>query len=686
MRFSVLIAPVALALLCYCAEERSAPEYSGSTRKLGPEIIQSPVLLDGSWELRWHDPNSQDHPNHSVDVPGAWNNQLLDGKPYPSYGKGSYSLTLLVPRDAPPLALYSSRQGTAWRILVDGVLIGESGQVGERPEDHRPAFFIQPTDIPVALSQDGELELTVEISNFTDRSGGMWNPFFLGTRADIHKLWLTRLILDVFTFAAIVSIGLYHLALFLSRTEDRASLAFALVCLIIAVRVASTGEHVLEYLFPELGFEFVRKLEFLSFYLAVPAFLSFLMFALNEPWKGIVSLVVWPVAFIFSLVVLFFPLDVYSHTLVYFFAFFAICFVVAVTIWIRSIFRRDPGALASLIGGVVFALSAIHDMLYASEIYITTTGNLAGLGLIAFLLTQSYLLARIFSRAFRQTKTLTDTLLETNRAYARFVPTDFLNHLNHSDIRQVRLGDQTETEMSILFTDIRAFTELSEKMTPGENFQFLNSYLKRVVPCITEEGGFVDKYIGDAIMALFSGPPERALRAAIAIQREVRLYNQDRQKQGYDPISVGIGLHYGRLMLGTIGSEERMESTVISDAVNTASRIERLTRDFESPILISHEFRSALHRSDAYHMRLLGEVQVKGKSAPIPVYEVLDGQPQWVLDLFIQTRESFEQAVKAWLEGRRSQSRLHLEDVLRQNPADPAAGALLRRLSAVMEG
>ncbi|HBS05322.1 MAG TPA: hypothetical protein DEA96_10170 [Leptospiraceae bacterium] len=667
----------ALALFCFaCYAENRTDERKAGARDYSENELSEPVLLDGSWDFQW----SGNGENRTIEVPGAWNNQQWKGKPYPSYGKATYSTTVQLP-DAGPLALYSSRQGTAWEVFVDDVSIGASGQVGKDSRHHRPAFFIEPMDIPLSLTEDGEIRIRVEISNFTDRSGGMWNLFFLGKKEDIRRLWLGRLIFDVFTISAILAIGLYHLALFLSRREDLASLAFSLVCLIIAVRVASTGEHLIEFLYPEVSFELMRKLEFLSFYLAVPAFLTFLLLALNDPWRNVLPVLVWAPATIFSLSVLFFPVGVYSHTLVYFFVFFALCLFLGIALWVRAIRRKDPGALASFLGGTIFALSAVHDILYASEVYITTMGNLAGFGLIVFLLTQSYLLARIFSMAFRQSKKLSDTLMETNQAYARFVPTDFLNHLNRTDIRDVRLGDQIESQMSILFTDIRAFTNLSERMSPQENFRFLNSYLKRVVPCITEEGGFVDKYIGDAVMALFAGPPEQALKAAIRIQQEVRNYNQHRQKQGFDPIKVGIGLHYGKLMLGTIGSEDRMESTVISDAVNTASRIERLTRDFGSPILISEQFFRALESPAAYNTRLLDRMQVKGKEAPLRVYEVLDGQPQWILDLHFRTRESFELGVEAALQGRAQDCRRFMQEVLRENPADSVAEMYLQRMT-----
>ena len=178
-------------------------------------------------------------------------------------------------------------------------------------------------------------------------------------------------------------------------------------------------------------------------------------------------------------------------------------------------------------------------------------------------------------------------LSKINIAYGRFVPREFLRFLERESIVDVRLGDQVLKEMSILFADIRSFTTLSEGMSPEENFNFLNSYLSRVGPVIRNRRGFIDKYIGDAVMALFPESADDALQAAIAIQKEVAIYNRYRQKSGYRAIAIGIGLHRGSLMLGTIGEEQRMESTVISDAVNLASRLEELTKVYGVSILIS---------------------------------------------------------------------------------------------------
>jgi class 3 adenylate cyclase len=124
-------------------------------------------------------------------------------------------------------------------------------------------------------------------------------------------------------------------------------------------------------------------------------------------------------------------------------------------------------------------------------------------------------------------------------------------------------------------------------MSPGENFNFINSYLSRISPVIRENHGFIDKYIGDGIMALFPGDPRNALNAAMALLQTLDEYNLDRLNSGYREIRVGIGINYGRLMLGTIGEEHRLEGTVISDTVNMASRLEQLTKVFQTDVIIS---------------------------------------------------------------------------------------------------
>jgi PAS domain S-box-containing protein len=272
-----------------------------------------------------------------------------------------------------------------------------------------------------------------------------------------------------------------------------------------------------------------------------------------------------------------------------------------------------------------------------------------------------------------------DAESELTDAYGRFVPHQFLNLLGYESIIDVNLGDQVQEEMSVLFADIRDFTTLSETMTPQENFNFINAYLSRMEPAITSNNGFIDKYIGDAIMALFSDFADDAVKAGIAMLNILTNYNEDRQRVGYVPIQIGIGINSGSLMLGTVGGKSRMDSTVISDAVNLASRIEGLTKDYSVPLLISQQTLDRLRNPDDYAIRMVDKVQVKGKSQYVVVYEVFDADPP---EIKSAKRANLPVYTEAMLLCERKQFREAgklFEECLRTNPSDQVARIYLKR-------
>ena len=274
-------------------------------------------------------------------------------------------------------------------------------------------------------------------------------------------------------------------------------------------------------------------------------------------------------------------------------------------------------------------------------------------------------------------------LSQLNLAYSRFVPRQFLRLLKKDSILDVQLGDQVQKEMSILFADIRDFTTLSEKMSLPENFKFINSYLSRMEPEIVANHGFIDKYIGDALMALFSGSArgsaDDAVRAGINMLEALKEYNQHRGNSGYAPIKIGIGINTGSLMLGTVGGKNRMDSTVISDAVNLASRLEGLTKEYTVPLLISHHTFWELEDANKYCIRLIDRVQVKGKSEWVTVNEVFDADPPEIREGKLATLTIF---MEAWLLYNQTKFKEAAEvfgECLRLNSGDQVAQVYLGR-------
>jgi PAS domain S-box-containing protein len=272
-----------------------------------------------------------------------------------------------------------------------------------------------------------------------------------------------------------------------------------------------------------------------------------------------------------------------------------------------------------------------------------------------------------------------DAESELTDAYGRFVPHQFLNLLGYESIIDVNLGDQVQQEMSVLFADIRDFTTLSETMTPQENFNFINAYLSRMEPAITSNNGFIDKYIGDAIMALFSDFADDAVKAGIAMLNILTNYNEDRQRVGYVPIQIGIGINSGSLMLGTVGGKSRMDSTVISDAVNLASRIEGLTKDYSVPLLISQQTLDRLRNPADYSIRVVDKVQVKGKSQYVVVYEVFDADPPEIRSAKRANLPVYTEAMSLCDRKQFREAGKLFEECLRTNPSDQVARIYLKR-------
>jgi class 3 adenylate cyclase/PAS domain-containing protein len=288
-------------------------------------------------------------------------------------------------------------------------------------------------------------------------------------------------------------------------------------------------------------------------------------------------------------------------------------------------------------------------------------------------------------KADAERERFTAELYQLNQAFSRFVPRQFLQFLQKESIVDVQVGDQVQQEMSVLFSDIRDFTTLSETMTPQQNFQFINSYLSHMEPAIIENQGFIDKYIGDGIMALFSGEADNAVKAGIEMLQRLANYNQHRSNSGYAPLKIGIGINTGSLMLGIVGGQCRMDSTVISDAVNLASRLESLTKRYEVPMLISHHTLARLQDPIQYSIRLIDRIKVKGRSNAVAIFEMLDGDAAQVREVKLATKTIFEGGLMLYYNHSFPEAAQLFQNVLSVNPGDKVAQMFLERTQQQME-
>ncbi|EQA43174.1 adenylate/guanylate cyclase catalytic domain protein [Leptospira broomii serovar Hurstbridge str. 5399] len=586
------------------------------------------VKLDGEWKFLWKElplsrpkSDAKEGEPKIVSVPGNWNQipNLVGMNSLQAYGYGTYSLKVLLGPNSPRLMLRFQDAGTAASVFIDGKKIVRNGVVGVDSNSSRPQYLPQYAYLSLPKQ---EFTIRVEVSNFHHFKGGLWESIRVGTESDMQTFRENRSSNEMILFGSIIIMAFYHFGLFSLRRRDLSGLFFGCFCLAISLRLVVTGERFLIRKFPDLPWELWNKAEYLSIYLAVPFFVSYM----DALFPGVFSSKARKASFWFhallAITVVLTPARIYSHTMIPFELLMLIHIAWIIFVLSRLLYRGSEGALTALGGMLALTISSVNDILYSQALI--NTGYYLPFGLFAFIFAQSYLLSFRFSQAFLYIERLSDNLLEVNRAYSRFVPLEFLKFLNKENITEIGLGNQVQREMTILFSDIRDFTHLSEKMSPKDNFDFLNSYMRRMGPVIRKNKGFVDKYLGDGIMALFPNSPDDALQAAMEMLKELENLNLSRKERKYEPIRIGIGLHTGTLMLGTIGEEERMDGTVISDAVNLASRIEGLTKELHATLLLSEDTYKKLHNRKKYSFNKLGKVIVKGKSKSSQVYEVVN--------------------------------------------------------------
>lgn len=306
-----------------------------------------------------------------------------------------------------------------------------------------------------------------------------------------------------------------------------------------------------------------------------------------------------------------------------------------------------------------------------------------------------------------------------------FVPEQLLGRIAPQGIESIQLGNVTEEELTILFCDIRGFTAIAESQAARQTFEWLNAFFTKMNDCITSHSGFIDKYLGDAIMAVFDKPNSHAMdaiQAAVAMQESLQEFNDSRHKYKLEsPVNIGTGINTGIGMIGTLGSDRRMDSTVIGDVVNTASRLENLTKIYGCPIIISksaivhaREFINGISQnsnskeslllkcdlevetpesiiatsgataakgdlpSNNYYYRWIDRVTLRGKQQAIEIYEIWaasspDSEAKQL------TQALFDKGIQGWQSEKMVAALGYFQQLIEQNPADTVVSFYINR-------
>lgn len=590
------------------------------------------VPLDGDWLWYWQKllhPSSlkettgphAEKPTGMYPFPHIWNGMIVDGKPLPSSGYATFRLRVLLPA-AGSYGAKLKFANAASALWLDERKLAESGRMRTHPDGYQQHGRSQALYFDVSQAQ---LDLTVQLANFGFFRGGPRASIWFGTSDQIQQLRENALLREASIAAACFTLGIVQILLFLLRRSERAPLGLGVFCLGLTVWLTMQGELLLTDLLPQLPYPWMRRLEYLSLAIMTPAFMHFFFHLYPGQIDHRVRRFSDVVFALFGAAVLLTPSAIYTRALIGMQLFTLGTLLYGISVTVRIVRQDLVDARLFAFGFLSLALGASIDILRITLQPLSIV-PITPFAVLLLIFADALILARKSARAYATIESQAQALERLSRAYYRFVPQAFLHLLGKRDITTVELGDQIQRTMTVLFADVRGFTSLSEQMSPEENFTFINGLLRHLGPLIRNHKGFIDKYLGDGIMALFPEHPGDALRAACAMRQALRRFNASRVSAQQAPIRMGIGIHTGTLMLGTVGEPERMDGTVIADAVNTAARLESLTKRYGVTILASADAieKSGFAENHPAHIRLIGTVRAKGKTAAVALYEVFD--------------------------------------------------------------
>ncbi|MGL1892831.1 MAG: adenylate/guanylate cyclase domain-containing protein [Spirochaetaceae bacterium] len=591
------------------------------------------------------------------------------------WGEGTFKTTIKVPRENYKLGIKLFYTFNSIRLFVNGDLALEYGiKNGENIESHQ-----RQGSVIVELPDTEEIELIFHVYNYDDNFGGILKAPEIGRYDILSKNQNSTIIFEAFLFGMLLITGMLYCSFYISKKDDPSALFFGLFAIVLAFRTALYGEHIFARILSDFPQELEATLGHLTFYLAIPLFIKFIAEAYTFRRSKIMVYGISIVSSIYIVLAITTPHSFYIQFLSIYQIISMLCTFFAVYIIIKRAIKGNQDAIVTLCGLTVLVLAAINDILFSQQI--VTTFHMTPAGMIIFVMSQALLLSWNIAKAFSKSEKLAEELTFANISFKRFVPEEFLKILDRTQVSEVVLGDHTQLEMTIMFCDIRDFTTLSEKMSPKENFMFINSFLERIGPVIRKNGGFIDKYMGDGIMSLFPGGADTAIDAALSMLDELEVYNKHRGNSGYDSINLGIGINTGSLMLGTIGENERMDGTVISDAVNICSRIESITKEYGLSIAISEETYLSLKDKERLEVRNIGKILLKGKKKVVSVFELFSHNLPEIVKLKKEFRPAFESAIELYEHSHFSDAKKIFEEILAKFPEDFTCKSYIEKIN-----
>ena len=606
------------------------------------------IRLDGKWELFLKKTPEQTFilidkkqpADFMCEVPGDWNKEIKAfGLTAPeTYGCYRYVYEKLQP-DKEYAIFMNESPGTSSAIYINRKKTAQSGNpfpLASPDFSEKLNSYVKSNSVskPILCTfypdKNGNAEIIIFVSNYFYRKGGLWDTVFFGTSKIISQFNTLSLVLYSIIIGSLLFISLLNIVQFLFNHKRIEYLYLGLASLVFALRVGTAGYSSFSILFPKMPLEIIAKLEFLALWVAPISILQMLFSIYPSKTRFIVFKFIKEKALRHSIITILAVLGILSLVLPAYYSNrlvpvmqigMGIIALYVVIFSISNLIKQKKYSLYNFLSYFTLCIGAFVDTAY-TKIKTLMPISLFPFFIVIFVVIQIIMLAAIQNDVYKTTTKASNDLKRLNEAYLRFVPKEFLQLLNKDSITKTKLGDYSNIEMSIIFSKVDIECKKSEPSLE-DHFVIFNEYLKLVSPIIKKYDGFVSKFLSGGFMALFPNSELDAVRTALEINDCVKRFNQSDICKNYE-INPYIAVHYGKMIIGTIGEEGRLDDTVISDTVNTAARIESVCERLKKNIIISHSLEKLMSQNNTlqYEIKELEAMYVKGKEKPLQLYEL----------------------------------------------------------------
>lgn len=537
--------------------------------------------------------------NETVNVPDIF---YKDSKGYGTFLRRVYYLE---PNTKYAVLMFES-PGCNAAAFVNGKFVSSCGTVTITPRglaNSKPWIFEVKTD------EYGTATIAIQVSNWVNYKSGMWGTVFFGRYEKMMKLFYTRSATSAIAAGMLFFLFVVSIFLFVINNRKKENLYFSIIALLLFFRVMTADFDILLYLFSDLNYAIAKKLEYSLIWAGPPVY--FLLIGTLYPEKNFVTKRNYSVSFLSLLtgtIGIFIPFKKSSFMEIFYIVYSIL--VLSEIIMHLILKRKSMKAKYSVntnilfigMGLLIFGVSFDWSMFL---MHVPIKYSPAPLCFMAFAVLQFLVISSSQTKLLQKIVDKAEEQKVLNEVYHKFVPNEFFNFLGKFDVTQIKLGDHIETDLAICFLVFHSEDSMED------TYRKFSNLAEKVIAPVSNYRGFISKFIDNGIMILFKDPVE-ALKCCIELKdiaTECEIYD------------IGIGLHYGKMILGAIGEKGRLDDTVISDTVNSSYRIMQYSRKNKYSIVASSQIvHKILGLGSNIEFTKLGEISVKGKKKSLLLY------------------------------------------------------------------